>query len=843
MSAMKNWNRWLLLGLVALAGLAPAVKAQSTVGVRIGLSEQYAQFLVDGQLYSNTQVFSWAEGTQHVIQFPYSHSPIGEPESFQYMRDGQRRFRFTGWVATTTLPLALSGGPISTFTAVKGLTEIVGNVSVEIPFEVVFQDTVDTVGCEPAKDGGNPARPGLVFIDNTCFSNSAKIWITPDAPHDFRIYTFPGWAFEEGFIGDYKETLPPAFTRVFPHGSSFRPLFKKAKRVRFSTVPRDLQVVVDGALITPKGLVKQRFDPTPVSSEECGEFQALPVEVPSGIPSLCVGDFDFIPGSVHRIGAPDPQTDTNQVRWVFDRFSNGQGQNSVFTTPWTTDVADEIAAVFTVGIKGIVQPNVTGLRLIVDGRDDWPQPFYGAWWGAGHIHRIEAPERQRDASGRMWKFVKWSDGGARVHEVSAPAGVEHFILTADYELLGQVNITSTVPGLTIKANGVDCTTPCVLDEPAGTALVFTAPQNIALGEGSRYQFESWLGKSFSPSQELTFTQDRVSFKANYQAAHRLLAYSDPDNGATFKYAPESTDGFFREGTEVHVTVQTKTGFKFLAWSGDLSSTSKEEVLTMYGPSEIVAHLEKVPQIAPAGIRNAAGGGPDGTVAPGSIISIYGENLTSELKIGPSNPLAQAIGDVYVTVNGGILPLIFVSPSQINAQLLSTIGEGEHTLTVHTTGQKDVTGKFTVKKNAPGVFFNLTSSGMPLAAALHQDLTPITQDSPARKGEIVTLYGTGLGAYTQPWIDGFILPTDFLFYLADPVKVLAAPPAPVPADPNAPPPAPPVIRDPVFAGGAPGMVGANVVQLKIDNDLPAGSVLEFYLSVNGRESNHVQLPIQ
>ncbi len=90
-----------------------------------------------------------------------------------------------------------------------------------------------------------------------------------------------------------------------------------------------------------------------------------------------------------------------------------------------------------------------------------------------------------------------------------------------------------------------------------------------------------------------------------------------------------------------------------------------------------------------GAGNRTGGNPQtpqaadriGVVAPGSIISIYGANLTSELKIGPSNPLSQTIDDMYVTVNGSILPLIFVSPTQINAQLLSTLGEGDYTLQV------------------------------------------------------------------------------------------------------------------------------------------------------------------
>ncbi len=38
--------------------------------------------------------------------------------------------------------------------------------------------------------------------------------------------------------------------------------------------------------------------------------------------------------------------------------------------------------------------------------------------------------------------------------------------------------------------------------------------------------------------------------------------------------------------------------------------------------------------------SAAGATPDGTVAPGSVISIYGQNLAPTLQIGSTNPLPR-----------------------------------------------------------------------------------------------------------------------------------------------------------------------------------------------------------
>jgi hypothetical protein len=40
-----------------------------------------------------------------------------------------------------------------------------------------------------------------------------------------------------------------------------------------------------------------------------------------------------------------------------------------------------------------------------------------------------------------------------------------------------------------------------------------------------------------------------------------------------------------------------------------------------------------------------------------------------------------------------------------------------------------------------------------------------------------------------------------------------------------------------------MVGTSVIKVTLDKDLPAGNVLELSISVNGSQSNKVQLPIQ
>jgi beta-glucanase (GH16 family) len=76
-----------------------------------------------------------------------------------------------------------------------------------------------------------------------------------------------------------------------------------------------------------------------------------------------------------------------------------------------------------------------------------------------------------------------------------------------------------------------------------------------------------------------------------------------------------------------------------------------------------------PAIAPGGILNAASG--LGTIAPGSLVSLYGVNLadaTYGSLFESGKFVSSTPSGVSVSVNGKSAPLTYVSPSQINFQL-------------------------------------------------------------------------------------------------------------------------------------------------------------------------------
>jgi uncharacterized protein (TIGR03437 family) len=270
-----------------------------------------------------------------------------------------------------------------------------------------------------------------------------------------------------------------------------------------------------------------------------------------------------------------------------------------------------------------------------------------------------------------------------------------------------------------------------------------------------------------------------------------------------------------------------TGYKFLGWGGDLSGAFTPGNLTMNGPHSVVANLQAVPSIPPAGIVSAAGVTPDGSVAPGSIISIYGQNLAGGLQVGPTDPLAQTLGNVTVSVNNILMPLMFVSPGQINAQVPIELGPGAYTLTVNWVGQAPVSGTFTVSRDAPGIFTESNTENIPMAAALHQDGSVISLTSPAIRGEIVSLYGTGFGPYSQSVSDGFPAPMSPLLPVVDPVTVNAGS----------------VAQNAIWAGAAPGLPGIAIAQFQIVPAIPSATNVNVTITVGGKVSAIVQLPVQ
>jgi hypothetical protein len=524
-----------------------------------------------------------------------------------------------------------------------------------------------------------------------CFRESTEPWVERGKELLLQAIPYNGYVFKGWYTDASTATFIDKYTVRGP--AVLNPRFEPAKRVVIATDPPELHVLVDRTEI----------------------YTADPQNY---ISSCAVnGLFDFAEGSTHVLGAPSPQVDINGREWVFDKWSNGGGQNMVYKAE-RANVTETLIAKFVRGIRvslGIPK----GLKLIVDGRDTWPS--YNFIWGAGTKHVLTAPAEQTDESGRKYIFKGWSTGGSTTQELTlSTSDFTGMHINAEYEKLGMINVQSNVQ-VTVRIGDETCQTPCALHRPAGAEMAVSVPTIVPVSDESRYELQSFSG-STTGLQSAKFSADGSFLNANYKPTYRLSAVSEPAKGADIRLEPAFPDAFYPANTRVQVYSTSKLGYRFKRWEGDTTDRFSPTSVVVSGPLHLRAVLEAIPEISRAGVRNGAGETPLAAVAPGSIVSIYGANLAPTTEAGPANPLVQTIAGVTVHVAGSILPLLFVSPEQINAQLPYDLPLGSQTLTIKSKGMPDVSATFEVARNAPGLITNVLN-GNPLLVASRVSARP------------------------------------------------------------------------------------------------------------------------
>lgn len=166
-----------------------------------------------------------------------------------------------------------------------------------------------------------------------------------------------------------------------------------------------------------------------------------------------------------------------------------------------------------------------------------------------------------------------------------------------------------------------------------------------------------------------------------------------------------------------------------------------------------------PSFTAAGIVNAASYAT-GTVAPGEIVSIFGDGLgpatAAGLQLTPSGLVSNTLGGTQVLFDNIPAPLIFVQQKQISAIVpYGVAGKTSTQIKVTTAAGASVPVILTVANTVPGLF-TADSSGKGAAAALNQDgITANSPEHPAPAGSIVVLFGTGEGPTIAKGIDGKI----------------------------------------------------------------------------------------
>jgi len=130
----------------------------------------------------------------------------------------------------------------------------------------------------------------------------------------------------------------------------------------------------------------------------------------------------------------------------------------------------------------------------------------------------------------------------------------------------------------------------------------------------------------------------------------------------------------------------------------------------------------------------------GPLAPGSIATLFGRNLTDSTIIPSGTPLPVLLQGIRVNVNALSAPLFFVAPEQINFQVPYGLGFGDGVVQMEVNGQARPAVRIRIEESAPGIFLHSGTQ----AVAQNQDFTLNEPENPARPGSVIVVYLTGQG---------------------------------------------------------------------------------------------------
>jgi uncharacterized protein (TIGR03437 family) len=238
---------------------------------------------------------------------------------------------------------------------------------------------------------------------------------------------------------------------------------------------------------------------------------------------------------------------------------------------------------------------------------------------------------------------------------------------------------------------------------------------------------------------------------------------------------------------------TTSGFTVLAWEYD----------TAVAPPHITSVVNAADLTLP--------------VAPGGLITVFGSQFSPTNLATQEMPLPTALGESCLTANGLAVPMLFISPGQINAQVPFSL-EGNVVLVLHTPGGVSDNFNFTIVPTAPSVFRSGTAgpmTGIPtVVRALNNEL--VTPTNPIHPKDVIVIYTTGLGRTDPPVETGMPAPYDPLARTIVPVEVtLGGVPLGV-----------------FYAGLSPGLVGVYQVNATVPTGVPLGLAIPLQITQGG-----------
>lgn len=234
-----------------------------------------------------------------------------------------------------------------------------------------------------------------------------------------------------------------------------------------------------------------------------------------------------------------------------------------------------------------------------------------------------------------------------------------------------------------------------------------------------------------------------------------------------------------------------------------------------------AGIVEIPAAFDSGLGNPRieavtnGGDFSSDVAPGALISIFGDRFAQQGASANSTPLPTKLNGTCVSANGALLPLLYAGPNQINAQMAYGLA-GTTAVQVHTTdGISDIFVK-DIRPTAPAIFGVTGPNNTRYAAIFREDNTLATLSNPIRTSENFVIYLTGLGDVNPFAIAGNPASSDILSEtVVTPTVTIGGAPA-----------------DVTYSGLTPGFAGLYQINARAAGFTPVGTEQPLTIIVGG-----------
>jgi uncharacterized protein (TIGR03437 family) len=210
----------------------------------------------------------------------------------------------------------------------------------------------------------------------------------------------------------------------------------------------------------------------------------------------------------------------------------------------------------------------------------------------------------------------------------------------------------------------------------------------------------------------------------------------------------------------------------------------------------------------------------GHMTPGSIATVFGENLADREAGAAQLPLPVTLGGTSVLLRGIPSPIFYASPGQVNFQVPFGLALGAANLSVQRGNGLTASISTELKRTAPGIFFYGTSN----AVAQNEDYSLNTPANGARPGKTLIVYMTGAGPLSRTLEEGKPSPADDLAVVTSPASAtIGGQEAAI-----------------TFLGMTPGLIGVLQANIVVP-ELPAGQY-KLAVTIGGEVSNEVEITV-